>query len=105
MSEEDRFDEDRDERWANIAFSVPVSKLQNLLWCALSHDFPAIRPNPGCLIYLFDLRNQIVVWPYDDRGMDVAGNDIEFLASLHRKHEQFLLDYDREAMSARFGNL
>lgn len=105
VPEDDRLDEDRDERWANIAFSVPGSKLQNLLWCALSHDFGSIRPNPGCLIYLFDLTKEVAVWPYDDRGMDVAGNDPQFLAGLYRKHEKFLLDCDRAAMDANFGSL
>lgn len=105
VPEDDRMDEDHDERWANIAFSVPVSKLQNLLWCALAHDFGSIRPNPGCQIYLFDLAKEVVIWPYDDRGMDVAGNDLQFLAWLYRKHGKLLLDYDRNTMDAKFGNL
>ncbi|MGN6827440.1 DUF3885 domain-containing protein [Paucibacter sp. M5-1] len=105
VPEEDRIEEGLNERWANIAFSVPRAKLQNLLWCALSHDFSSIRPNPGGLIYLFDLSKEIAVWPYDDRGMDVAGNDTQFLASLYKKHERFLLDHDRSAMDAKFGIL
>jgi len=91
-----------EERWLNIAFEGSKNIVLNLLWCALSVDFPSIRPNPGCLVYLFNLKSRIMVFPYDDRGMDVVGPNHDFLASLYRKHADYLLDYDRVAMDQTF---
>lgn len=82
-------------RWVNIAFEIPTTLLQNLLWCALATDFGNIRPRPGCLVYLIDLKKEILVFPYDDRGMDVVGPNKALLSTLYVKHTHDLLDYVR----------
>jgi hypothetical protein len=105
IEEDDRLDESKIEWWVNFAFRAPTTLLQNLLWCALVTDFGSISPNPGCLVYLFDINKKIAVMPYDDRGMDVVGEDLDLLLSLYRKHNRYLLDCDREAMDAKFANL
>lgn len=93
-----------DQFWVNIAFELPVSLLQNLLWCAASSDI-LVRPRPrGCLVYLFNLNKQLMVFPYDDRGMDVVGPNHEALSCLYTKHQQYLLEYDREQMDLTFQN-
>lgn len=50
----DRTDDDDDGAgcWVSCAFEVPVTKLQNLLWCAVAADFSSVRPNPHCRVYL-----------------------------------------------------
>jgi Domain of unknown function (DUF3885) len=89
-----------------IAFSVPRTQLQNLLWCALGTSFQAIRPNPGyltgCLIYLFNMTKKIAVFPYDDRGMDVVGENRDELLSLYKKYNHHLLDCNRGTMETNF---
>jgi hypothetical protein len=77
--------------WHDIAFKAPTEYLINALWCAFSSDFGCIEPNPMADIYLFNLDKEVMVWPYDDRGMDIVG-----------PFEHYLLDYDREAMDAVF---
>jgi hypothetical protein len=67
------FSEVEPEYWIYLAFEAPVSLLETLLWCALAKDFQAIRPRPPCDFYLFNLKKSILVFPYDDRGMDVVG--------------------------------
>ena len=88
--------------WINVAFDIPMDLLQNILWCALSHDFGSIRPNPRCIVYLFNFEKEIIVRPYDDRGMDVAGGNKGFLFKMYMKHSAYLLDYDREGMDDSF---
>lgn len=93
---------DDDECWLNCAFEIPKSKLQNLLWCALTTDFPPIRPNPRCRVYLLNPDKGIIVHPYDDRGMDVVSRQKSALAGLYERHNDLLLDYDIEAMRQTF---
>lgn len=101
-SPDDDFDNEDNLSWLHIAFEAPASLLQNFLWCAFSTDFGCIRPQPHCLIYLFNLNSRVMVWPYDDRGMDVVGPNHALLSHIYFKHYQNLLDYDRETMVATF---
>ncbi|MCX2796502.1 DUF3885 domain-containing protein [Microbulbifer thermotolerans] len=97
-------DEDySDSLWHYIAFNAPSEYIINALWCALSSDFGCINPNPMADIYLFNLSKEVMVFPYDDRGMDIVGPNKQFLKELYDQFEQYLLDYDKEAMDAAFG--
>lgn len=79
------------------------TKLQNLLWCAVTADFGAsLRPNPHCRVYLLNPNKGILVHPYDDRGMDVISRDTAALAGLYERHNNLLLDHDMEAMRETF---
>jgi hypothetical protein len=99
---DDWFEETQPEWWLNVAFDVSATLIQNFLWCALSRDFTSIRPNPGCLVYLFNLKSELIVWAYDDRGMDVVGPNKIALEKLYNKHSRYLLNYDRAVMDATF---
>ncbi|NVZ65245.1 DUF3885 domain-containing protein [Pseudomonas gingeri] len=99
---EERCFEDRPEYWVNVAFQVPVSKLEALLWLALAKDLGVIEPTIHCALYLFNLSQRILVFPYDDRGMDVVGPNPARLSQLYHQHQQYLLDYDRETMDSTF---
>lgn len=102
-NEEDSWDESGDETyWVNMAFELPLAKLQNLLWCALAIDFGPLHPNPHCLVYLLNIEKEIIVHPYDDRGMDVIGGKFSELRDLYQKHNAWLLDYDLEVMNTTF---
>ncbi len=96
-------DEEDDDFYSHyIAFSASKEIIKNLLWCACASDFGYIQPNPGVVVYLFNFDQEVVVFPYDDRGMDVVGNNHSFLKSLYTKFNQYLLGYDRESMEATF---
>lgn len=88
--------------WVNCAFEAPVTKLQNLLWCAVATDFASLRPNPHCRVYLLNSRKRIVCHPYDDRGMDVIGSQKSALAELYTRHGDLLLEHDSEVMHKTF---
>ena len=92
-----------DSVWHHIAFKIPCEYLLNALWCALSADFGScLKPNPMAGIYLFNLDKGVMVFPYDDRGMDVVGPNKSLLKMLYDQFDHYLLDYDREAMDAEF---
>jgi hypothetical protein len=98
-------DEDEDVYWVSCAFEVPSTKLQNLLWCAVTTDFgSSLRPNPRCRVYLLNPDKGIVAHPYDDRGMDVISRRSSALARLYERHKDLLLEYDMEAMRATFSH-
>lgn len=99
---EEQDEGDDEEFWINLAFEVPKAKLQNLLWCAFSSDFGALHPNPHCLVYLINPEQEIIVHPYDDRGMDVIGGKRAPLQKLYDAHKACLLDYDIETMNRSF---
>jgi hypothetical protein len=96
-------DENENTYWVSCAFEVPAAKLPNLLWCAVTADFgSSLRPNPRCRVYLLNLDKGIVAHPYDDRGMDVISRRSSALAGLYERHKDLLLEYDMDAMRARF---
>ena len=53
-------------------------------------------------MYLLSLDQQILVHPYDNRGMDVVGKNHELLATLYEQFRRYLLDYDRQIMDSTF---
>ena len=103
LDPDDWFEKTEPEWWLNVVFEVSLELMQNILWCAVARDFATIKPNPGCLLYLFNLQNGLMVWPYDDRGMDVVGPNHEMLAGLYTKHSGWLLEHDWAEMDAVFG--
>ncbi len=102
IDEQDWFEESQPEWWLNVAFKASQTLIQSFLWCALTKDFGTVRPNPGCMVYLFNLKSELMVWAYDDRGMDVVGSNKTVLEELYNKHSSYLLDYDRAVMDATF---
>lgn len=99
---EEWFCEREPEYWVNMAFEAPATLLQAFLWCALARDFAAIQPKPNCVLYLLNLKKHVMVFPYDDRGMDVVGPNKDLLSQLYRLHHTYLLNYDRHTMDTTF---
>ena len=95
-------EDDDDSLWHYVAFSAPKETLRSLLWCACASDFGYIKPNPGVIVYLFNFEKEVIVFPYDDRGMDVVGNNHDFLKSVYSQFNEYQLDYDRATMEATF---
>jgi Domain of unknown function (DUF3885) len=99
----DWFEATEPEWWLNVVFEVSLEVMQNLLGCVLARDFGTIKPNPRCLLYLIYMQSRLIVWPYDDHGLDVVGPNRDVLTGLHMKHSRWLLDDDREKMDEVFG--
>lgn len=85
-----------------LAFEASAERLEELLWGALAVDL-GIHPRHAASLYLFDPASGLLAHPYDDRGLDLAGPK-DALLPLYHRHRDWLLDYDRAAMDAVFGN-
>lgn len=84
-----------------ISYEISTELLDNILWSNLSSDLN-IQPSPGCRLHMFDFKNQIHIWPYDDRGMDIVGPNHSLLKKLYHKFKHYLLDYEIEVMRNTF---
>lgn len=89
--------------WHHIAFPLQPDMLSSALWCALATDFPSIQPNPHVLVYLINAEQRMALFPYDDRGMDVIGDNPSRLSDLYQRFNHYLLDNDRPLMDRYYG--
>ncbi|MBB5866348.1 hypothetical protein GGR61_004027 [Xanthomonas arboricola] len=95
--------EDGGDGWLiHLAFAAPLSLLPHFLWCSMAVDCGSIRPRTSCNIYLFNLQERLLVWPYDDRGMDVVGPNHLRLSALFHKYRAHLNEYELPAMLKTF---
>lgn len=87
--------------YLNIAYEIDLQEMNKYIWGACARDFN-IMPDASGQAYLFDFEQQIMVWLYDDRGMDVVGNNALVLSNLYQQYHHYLLDYDKEIMAKNF---
>ena len=91
-----------DSLWHYIAFPVSIDKLADILWCALATEFSSIEPRVSANFYLFGMEQDLMVFPYDDRGMDIVGPNHLLLSNVYSEFNGYLLDYDRDVMDSVF---
>jgi Domain of unknown function (DUF3885) len=98
------FDEDWDLIRTFICFDIELSQIDIFLWGTLANEL-GIRPRNSCSLYLLSLDRQILFHPYDDRGMDIIGNNRVVLEQIYTKFNDWLLDYDRLTMDEYFRSI
>jgi Domain of unknown function (DUF3885) len=86
-----------------IAFEVEPEYVTQLLWGVFALEL-GIRPGLLCKVYFFDLERGVLVHPYDDRGMDVIGQNTALLKRLYQQFGAYLLEYDKAQMDRSFGS-
>lgn len=77
---------------------------------AIGHaDFPPRQPrldNHGFLtskeIYFINTDKNLIFHMYDDRGLDLVSADKETLRPIYKKHNDWILEYDRECIDNQF---
>lgn len=100
-------DDSPDDEWMGdliktfICFEVKYSDIDLFLWGTLANEL-GIRPRSICHLHIFDLDRQILFHPYDDRGMDIIGNDRDLLKQIYTRFNDWLLDFDRQTMDKYF---
>ncbi|WP_346837023.1 DUF3885 domain-containing protein [Microbulbifer sp. SAOS-129_SWC] len=87
-----------------LLFKISSSTAKSLLWGALAQDL-GIRPRIVGKVHLVNLESQILVHPYDDRGMDIYSTDAKLMQNLFDRFNSYLLDYDRDIMEGVYGTL
>ena len=83
------------------AVSVTWDQADILLWNQIAHDI-GVTPQAPVLSKLVDVERGVVVYAYDDRGMDIVALSPDPIAGLYSRFDTWLLDYDRPRMAEAF---
>ena len=91
------------EVWTLRSYDLGRDKVarDTLLWHAVAAEMP-IHPSAPVVIFLIDPTVPAMLHVYDDRGMDVISDHPTKLTGLYSNFADWLLDYDRNRMSALF---
>jgi len=84
-----------------VAFETDKKELIKILWAVLATEL-GIKPQIGCDPYFIDFKNRILAHPYDDRGMDIIGNNKQRLQELYRKYNKYLLKCNVDEMKKHY---
>ncbi|MEM8676252.1 MAG: DUF3885 domain-containing protein [Cyanobacteria bacterium P01_G01_bin.67] len=84
-----------------ICFEICKLEISKFLWGTLANEI-GIRPRSNCNLYIFDLKESILMHPYDDRGIDIIGSNKTKLKQLYISFNEWLLDCDRQKIMAYF---
>ncbi|MFP3382337.1 DUF3885 domain-containing protein [Tritonibacter sp. SIMBA_163] len=72
-----------------------------MLWLTLGAEM-GVRPTVSADIYVVDFARGLVLHPYDDRGMDVAGTQKGTLVPLYQEYHDWLQTFRIDEMRAAF---
>lgn len=53
-------------------------------------------------VYFINIDKKLIFHMYDDRGLDIISADKEILQPIYKKHNEWILDYDREQIDKQF---
>ncbi len=87
-----------------MAYTTDKKFLDSLLWGILAQEL-GIRPKLLGSFYLVNFETQVLIHPYDDRGMDIISPSKVLLKSLFDKFEDWLLEYDLKKMRDMLGDM
>jgi len=93
------------ECWKRVTISgITAAEIdvEQLLKAAINTDFSSLKPQFNGECYLINRTKQLVLFLYDDRGMDVVSTNKETLNALYKSHNELILDYDRENIDLVF---
>lgn len=75
--------------------------LDEALWLTLGAEL-GVRPTYQGPLYVVDFNRNIVLFPYDDRGMDLVALERAPLERVYHAHSEWLLEWNREEIDAVF---
>ena len=82
---------------------------KNILTAIGHTDFPPRQPRldqngflTGKEVYFVNIDKKLIFHMYDDRGLDIVSADKETLRPIYKKHNDWILDYDREQIDKQF---
>ncbi|SMP27315.1 DUF3885 domain-containing protein [Shimia sagamensis] len=77
------------------------SQLQEVLWLTLGAEL-GVHPRLTMDVYFVDFAQNLVLHPYDDRGMDVVAINKDALLPLYQRFGDWLLEWNRPEMRSNF---
>ena len=94
---------------AIIKTSTNKINYKNILTAIGHSDFPPRQPrldeNSAFMskeVYFINIDNKLIFHMYDDRGLDIISTDIETIRPIYKKHNDWILDYDRKQIDKLF---
>ncbi|GGD36435.1 DUF3885 domain-containing protein [Flavobacterium orientale] len=94
---------------AIIKLATDRINYKNILKAIGHTDFPSRQPRldqngflTGKEIYFVNIDKKLIFHMYDDRGLDIISADKETLRPIYKKHNDWILDYDREQIDKQF---
>lgn len=94
---------------AIIKLTADRINFKNILTAIGHTDFPSRQPRldqngflTGKEIYFVNIDKKLIFHMYDDRGLDIISPDKEILRPIFKKHNDWILDYDRERIDKQF---
>ncbi|GLX85331.1 hypothetical protein tloyanaT_15830 [Thalassotalea loyana] len=97
---------DEDDEWHRnyLFFNIKKSELHKFIFGKMANEL-GISPSYWFDIYIFDIELGVLAHPYDDRGMDLVGDNKFMLSRIYKQFNSWLLDYDIDIMKQWFGAL
>ena len=97
-------------------FDVAIIKLtadrmnyKNILTAIGNSDFATRQPRldqngvfTAKEVYFINIDKKLIFHMYDDRGLDIIATDKETIRPIYKKHNDWILDYDREQIDKQF---
>ncbi len=77
-------------------------RVERILEAMINTDFSSLQPSLPGECFFINHDKGIILNLYDDRGMDVVATNKKALTTLYKKHNSWILDYDREKIDAVF---
>lgn len=94
---------------ALIKLTVDRIKFRNILCAIGNSDFPPRQPrldNNGVFsnkeVYFINIDKKLIFQMYDDRGLDIISADKETLRPIYKKHNEWILHFDRNEIDKLF---
>jgi len=94
---------------ALVYLTVDRINYKNILTAIGHTDFPPRQPRLDKLgvstskeIYFLNIDRRLIFHMYDDRGLDIIAADTEILRPIYEKHNDLILDYDKERIDKQF---
>lgn len=84
-----------------ILSKISKELLPQIIWNSCTW-WQAIEPSAGFEMRIFSLKQNICMYIYDDRGMDVVGPNFAMLKELYHKFNSYILEYDRDEIEQTF---
>lgn len=95
---------------AMIRSTVDRINYKDILTAIAHSDFPPRQPRldrNGFLtnkeIYFVNINKKLIFHMYDDRGLDLISAHKEILRPIYKKHNNWILEFDREKIDKEFG--
>lgn len=89
--------------WYSADFGNDLVLIDALLWANIAREL-GVTPKARWLprVFIVDFERRLILFAYDDRGMDVIAMAREPLQPIYDQFGDWLLDYDRARMDERF---